>query len=358
MRTSLQKPEKDLSMTTRFPSGTASWRHAGLGAALALAAALPAHATENYAVRALLGAPGFELTTPAFPGWYGQAWYQRYDASSIRGDDGKVLTQTANTPLGPLELTVNGKITANVYVPRITYISEHVLNDGHLGFSATLPYVDQTNEVTLDPSLPAGLSQLQVDVTNALLKLQADPLNGTRRGQADLELEGFVDWQLEATRVIGGFTMDAPVGDYDKNRSVNPGAGNYWTVSPLLVVSKVWESGIEAGLRTTYSFNTVNKDTQVRSGQYLHMDWTALYHVNDLWRLGLQGYVLKQTTDDSGPGVAANGNKGQALSAGPALAYLSESGNWAVDVKWMQEFAVRNRPEGNMLWLRFNYRLQ
>lgn len=345
-------------MTTNFSRGAVLWRRSAIGAALAAAAASPALATENYAVHALLGAPGFELTTPAFPGWYGQAWYQHYQADSIRGDDGKELSESAATPLGPVDITVKGKIKADVYVPRITFISESVLYDGHLGFSATLPYVDQTNEVQLVPTLPAGLTPVQTAVANALVGLQAAPLNGTRRGQADMELEGFVDWQLEATRVIGGFTVDAPVGDYDKKRSVNPGAGNYWTVSPLLVVSRVWENGVEAGVRATYSFNTVNKDTDVRSGQYLHIDWSALYHVNDLWRAGLQGYVLKQTTDDSGPGVAADGNKGQVFAAGPGVAYLSESGNWAIDAKWMQEFSVRNRPEGQMFWLRFNYRLK
>jgi hypothetical protein len=345
-------------MTKNSHDQAALWARTAIGAALAVLAVSPALATENYAVNALLGAPGFELTTPTFPGWYGQAWYERYQADSIRGGDGKELTQSAQTPLGPLTINVKGKIDADVFVPRLTYVSEHVLADGHIGFSATLPFVDQTNQVQLVPTMPAGSTPLQGAVASALLGLQAAPLNGTRSGWANLELESFVDWQLEATRVIAGFTVDAPVGDYDKNRSVNPAAGNYWTASPLLVVSRVWENGIEAGMRATYSFNTVNKDTDVRSGQYLHVDWSALYHFNDLLRAGLQGYVLKQTTDDTGPGVAPDGNKGQAFAVGPGVAYLSDSGNWAIDAKWMREFSVKNRPEGQTLWLRFNYRLQ
>jgi hypothetical protein len=39
------------------------------------------------------------------------------------------------------------------------------------------------------------------------------------------------------------------------------------------------------------------------------------------------------------------------------VAYTSESGTWAVDMKVMQEFAVRNRPEGQLGWLRLNLRL-
>jgi len=64
-----------------------------------------------------------------------------------------------------------------------------------------------------------------------------------------------------------------------------------------------------------------------------------------------------QTTKDKGDGVAADGNKVQTYGAGPTIAYLSESGTWAIDFKVMQEFAVRNRPEGTVGWLRLNFRV-
>jgi hypothetical protein len=48
----------------------------------------------------------------------------------------------------------------------------------------------------------------------------------------------------------------------------------------------------------------------------------------------------------------------QAYSAGPVVAYIAESGTWAVDVKVMQEFSVRNRPEGQLAWVRLNLRFE
>jgi hypothetical protein len=79
--------------------------------------------------------------------------------------------------------------------------------------------------------------------------------------------------------------------------------------------------------------------------------------MNDQWRLGLQGYVLEQTTVDRGPGVPEHGNKVRALGAGPVAGYLAESGTWGLDVKVMKEFSVRNRPEGTTSWVRLNVRL-
>ncbi len=41
-----------------------------------------------------------------------------------------------------------------------------------------------------------------------------------------------------------------------------------------------------------------NHDTDYRSGQIFHFDYSASYRVTDNLRLGLNGYYLKQTTDD------------------------------------------------------------
>jgi hypothetical protein len=326
-------------------------------AAAALLAAAPAFATENSQVRGLLGAPSYELATPQFPGWYGQIWYQHYEANKLRDSDGRTPTQTAATPFGPVTLGVNAKVRADVIVPRVTYITEKIVFDGRLGFSATLPVTKQSTTVRFDAALPAGLSAGQIAAVNSLLAQQGAAHSGSHTGLADSELAAFIDWQQDESRIVGGLAVVAPVGDYDKDRVVNTGSGRYWTLRPLLVASRVWENGLEVGLRATYSFNTVNHATDVRSGQYLHADWAAMYRASDRWHVGLQGYVVKQTTGDTGPGVAADGNKVQALSAGPVVAYIPDSGNWGLDFKLMQEFSVRNRPEGMIGWLRLNVRL-
>lgn len=328
-----------------------------LTTACCLLAATSASATENGQIRGLLGAPSYELATPQFPGLYGQLWVQHYSADKVRGDDGEELTQAVATPLGPLGVQVKAHVRADVVVPRLTYITEQIVADGRLGFSVALPMVHQRTDVTLSAALPAGLSAGQIAVANALLAQEGARRSGSETGLADTELASFIDWASDESRVVAGFAVVAPTGDYDSQRAVNPGAGKYWTLRPLMVASRVWENGLEFGMRATYSFNTKNRDTDVRSGQYLHADWAAMFRATDSWRLGLQGYVVQQTTNDKGPNVAEHGNKARTLGAGPVLAYLSESGTWGLDAKAMQEFSVRNRPEGQVYWLRLNVRL-
>ena len=314
-------------------------------------------ATENGQLRALLGAPSYELATPQFPGWYGQLWLQHYSAHQLKGDDGQALQMQASTPLGTLPVQVQGSIQADVFVARGTWVTDKLLADGRLGFSATLPLVRQRNDIRFSATLPAGAPAAAAAALQSQLDALGAQRSGSRSGQGDLDLAGFVDWQNDDSRLVLGLSVVAPTGAYDAKEAVNPGAGRFWTVRPLLLASKVWENGLELGLRATYSLNTRNTATDLRSGQYLHADYAAMYRVNDEWRLGLQGYLVEQTTHDSGPGVASNGNKARVRALGPMLAYVSEGGVWSADVKVLKEFAVRNRPQGTTTWVRLNLRL-
>ncbi|MDL5031502.1 transporter [Pelomonas sp. APW6] len=327
-------------------------------ALLAATAALgTAHATENGQLRALLGAPSYELASPQFPGWYGQLWLQHYSAKRLKGDDGQALQTQAATPLGTLPVQIQGEIDADVFVTRGTWVTEKLVAEGRLGFSATLPLIRQRNDIRLSATLPAGVPAGAATAVQALLDQQSAARSGSKTGQGDLDVAGFVDWQNDDSRLVLGLSVVAPTGAYDAQRAVNPGAGKFWTVRPLVIASKVWENGVELGLRATYSVNTRNTATDVRSGQYLHADYAAMYRINDEWRTGLQGYLVEQTTRDNGPGVAANGNKARVRSLGPMVAYVSEDGVWSAEFKVAKEFSVRNRPEGTTAWVRLNLRL-
>ncbi|WKB50596.1 SphA family protein [Eleftheria terrae] len=311
-------------------------------ALIAAGLATSAVATEKRQVRALLGGPAQELTTPQFPGLYGQVWLQHYSADKLRDDDGDRYSLTA----GGQPVKVKSDIEATVLVPRLTYMSEQRFFEGRWGTSVSLPIVHQRTRVSLSGNLPA-----------ASLEAGGRSQSGSESGLGDTEISTFLDWQTDDYRIVTSFGAVAPTGDYDKKRAVNPGAGNYWTFRPILVASYVWENGFEVGSRTTYSFNTRNRDTKVRSGQYLHSDLSALYRVNDTTRVGLQGFVLKQTTDDHGGDQATHFNDVQALGLGPVVGYTSESGRWAADAKVLREFAVRDRPEGTITYLRLQVRL-
>jgi hypothetical protein len=327
-----------------------------LAAAVLCLTAGATFATENSQVRGLLGAPSYELATPQFPGIYGQIWAQHYEATKLRDGSGNTPTTSTTIPgVGTLPLKVEGSVRADVLVPRLTFVTDQIIWDGRLGFSAALPMVHQTTHVNLTTSLPAGTPAAVVAGVNGALATASAQRSGSHSGLADPEVSAYLDWAQDESRIVVGVAMNPPLGDYDKNRVVNTGSGKYWTFKPLLVATRAWENGFSVGLRATYNINTRNDDTGVKSGQYLHADWSGMYRLTDQWQLGVQGYVLKQFTADKG-GLAGD-NKVQALSAGPVIAYVAESGNWGVDLKTMQEFSVRNRPQGTLTWLRLNVRL-
>nr|BFE89697.1 hypothetical protein GCM10020185_02330 [Pseudomonas brassicacearum subsp. brassicacearum] len=73
--------------------------------------------------------------------------------------------------------------------------------------------------------------------------------------------------------------------------------------------------------------------------------------------LGLNGYYLKQTTDDKQYGRTVqfagqdvdDGVRGQVFAIGPAL-HLTFLKYASAEIRWAKEFAVENRTEGEMLW--------
>ncbi|MEY8077979.1 transporter, partial [Pseudomonas aeruginosa] len=111
--------------------------------------------------------------------------------------------------------------------------------------------------------------------------------------------------------------------------------------------------------KATYSFNMENHDTDYRSGQIFHFDYSASYRVTDNLRLGLNGYYLKQTTDDKQNGETVrvfgfgeevdDGVRGQVFAIGPAV-HLTFLKYASAEIRWAKEFDVENRPEGDMLW--------
>ena len=116
------------------------------------------------------------------------------------------------------------------------------------------------------------------------------------------------------------------------------------------------ENGIEFGARTTYSFNTKNLDTDYKSGQYLHSDGAVMYQIRDGLRLGAAGYLVVQTTKDSGVGAPEDGNKARVFALGPSIGWQSEDSTIGLEFKVLQEFGAQNRPEGTLGWLRLIYR--
>jgi hypothetical protein len=313
-----------------------------------------AQATENQSLRALLGAPGQEMVLPQSPGLYGQVWFENYHASSFK--DGKGREQSIDVGSG-VSAVRGGSVDAQVVVPRLTYISETYWGEGRLGISVTLPFIRMDATTTLDGRFPAGFPSSSADAVQSQLDMAAAASSKDLLSQGDTEIAPFIDMQDDEARLVLLAALVAPTGDYEPDRSVNAGSGRFWTFRPGVLYGRAWDNGLEFGTRATYSINGVNTATDVRSGQYLHIDYSLMYRFTDQWRGGLHGYAVKQFTKDTGPDVAADGNKAQVFALGPAVSFQSEDGAWGAEFKVLPEFLARNRPQGITTWLRWMVRL-
>ena len=142
-------------------------------------------------------------------------------------------------------------------------------------------------------------------------------------------------------------------GQYSRNDVVNTGLG-YATYSPELAVTYLTRK-LEVSLDAHYDFNSRNTHTDYQSGQLFDVDYVVGYRPVERYQalqLGLNGYLLEQTTDDTQAGrTVGTGNRSQVLGYGPLVRY--DIGHGGLLLKWQHEAFVENRTKGDRIWFQF-----
>ena len=299
-------------MRSHFPR-----RLTGLAAALAaltLGFTGSAQATEGGGTTAAAGAEGFLAGALPPPGTYGLVYATQYRSSQFNDGNG-------NSAIPGF------KVTANVLVSRLVHMTGTTLLGGQLGYYGVLPLVD--------------------------LKVQAAGARDSRTGLGDIEAAPLLAWHGPQWHTAAALAMVLPTGSYSATRMANPG-NNITTLRPVVVTSYLTESGLDLSTKLTYSFNRENSDTHYKSGQYLHADFNAGMRVAPAWQVGLQGYLIRQTTDDTqnGATVGPDGNRTRVFALGPAVRWQTSPTAPSVELRWLKESGARNHTEGNALWLK------
>lgn len=312
---------------------------ATLAATLAAACSLatPAVASELPAVN--LGLTTFiDGAPPAGPGWYVSEYLQYYSADKLRDKDGKAA------PLPKQDIEVTSLVSQAIWM------SADTLWGAHYGVTLLLPAV-------LDARTDDGLG-------NAAL-----PKGNT--GVGDLIVGPFLQWMPimgeNGPIFAHRFEIDVsfPTGEYDNERSVNPGA-NHWTINPYwsgtywvtpdwTVSTRLWY--LWSGKNTDpnpngYAGYGVANARDMRPGEAFHMNFATEYAVTPQLRLGINGYWLKQITETEVNGHAVSGSKEQVFGIGPGVLY-SFSQQDHLFFNAYKESHVRNRPEGERYVVRY-----
>jgi len=180
------------------------------------------------------------------------------------------------------------------------------------------------------------------------------PQTSTVGGLGDLiVIPVMLNWDWGQFHLVTALEFYSPTGSYERQRIVNIGT-NRWAVE--LDAGLTWmdkEHGRQASVFVGYTINRENTATDYRSGDEFHADFVLAQHLPQGWVLGMAGYVLQQTTADSGSGAFLGAFRGRVLGLGPLIGKTVDL--WKLPVtftaKYDVEFAAQNRSTGNELWL-------
>jgi anthranilate 1,2-dioxygenase (deaminating, decarboxylating) large subunit len=282
---------------------------------------------------------------PAGPGFYYQHYAQYWNADQFTDDDGKDgrLFEPLDDP--ELEVFVN-------FFQFIYQSNQELLLGGKWGLDLILPYV------STDLDWDEGV----------------EPLSDNGSGFGDILVGPYLQWDP----IMGKngpvlmhrieLQMIFPTGKYDDDHTVNPGA-NHFYFNPYYAVTLFLSPKLTFSTRIHYLWNAENDEPSkevpptspffgaddVQAGQAMHLNFATAYElVPKRFRVGLNGYVLKQFTDTKVDGDKISGTRERILGIGPGAVYHFSQDNH-IFLNTYVETAGENRPEGYRLNLRWTH---
>ncbi len=267
---------------------------------------------------------------PAGPGFYYQQYAQFYTSNTFRDSHGKELAYDVDVFL-----------SMNQFI----YQSDTpVFMGGKWGLDLLVPVVHIDGEGTVPPLRDNGGGF--GDITFGPF-LQWDPIMGDNGPVFMHRFE---------------FDVIFPTGKYDNDKELNPGS-NHYSLNPYWAATWFFAPNWTASTRIHYLYNFENDDPSTRlypgaddvqPGQAMHANFSVAYAVvPDKFRVGFNGYYLKQFTDSKVDGHNQRGRE-QVLGLGPgAVWHISKDNHVFFNMYFETE--TENRPEGIRTQLRWTH---
>jgi hypothetical protein len=189
-----------------------------------------------------------------------------------------------------------------------------------------------------------GSNATQLAVTGS-----SGPESQTVGGTMDLAPAATLAWQNDNDSWMVYLTGNVPAGSYAGTRLSNVGIGHGAVDGGGVYTydSDATGRSFSAALGVTY--NSINPDTQYRSGIDSHLGLSAMLPLAGGVRAGLSGYVYYQLTGDSGAGDACGSCKSRVAGVGPQVNWTFKVGRqtWSANVRGYWEFWANNRLQGS-----------
>lgn len=160
-------------------------------------------------------------------------------------------------------------------------------------------------------------------------------------------------WHGENTDYFIYQGVSVPLGQYVVGDPKNGGLNHWVFDSNFALTWRIPKTKWEFDFNLGYTINTKNNDTEYKSGDSMHLDYTFGYNISEKFAVGLSGYAFKQIEGDSGSGATLGPFKGEAYGFGASLSYTFAGENLSHPVILTAEFItdthVENRYEANWL---------
>jgi len=271
---------------------------------------------------------------PAGPGFYFTEYIQYYHSERLNGPNGnRLLPSFADEDL-------------NVWVSLSQFIyqsNQNILLGGKWGLDVIVPVVG----LSLDTDLPGPPQDNGAGIGDILVGpfLQWDPIMGASGPIFMHRIE---------------FQMIFPTGKYSSDRELNPGS-NFFSFNPYWAATVFFTPKWTASWRIHYLWNATNDDPNrlfggaddTQAGQAMHLNFATDYEILEkTLRLGVNGYYLKQITDDQANGHDLHDSREQVFAIGPgAVWHITPNSHLFFNAYF--ETAAENRTEGSRFVMRF-----
>lgn len=190
--------------------------------------------------------------------------------------------------------------------------------------------------------------------------------NGT--GLGDTVVGGF----LEAKPIMSGgrpvlayrvqLDVNVPVGDWDRKADLNQST-RYWSLTPLVAVTVLPIPKLEVSARFNYLYNFRTRHASNpqpyrdpfrngQAGQAFWVNYTASYGIWPNLALGVNGYWLRQLTNDRYNGRALVNTKKESLYFGPGAHITADKRN-ILNLNVYLPLVSRGLPSGNQFNAQF-----
>jgi hypothetical protein len=270
------------------------------------------------------------------PGWTSLNYFRWSDFTSIKDNSGQNSALFVDPHIDAVSTLFHAVYVAPVQVP-----------NGAIAFEVLLPVVDFQSHFSA-PGIVLQDNGLNFGDMTFGAAYQSKPIS--------LGSQSVLSWRVD-------FDVTAPTGGFDASKDLNQSSG-FWSLEPYLAVTLLpipkWE--ISARFNYIYNFSTSRGSdppqtpgfvfNNGQAGQAGWINFASSYEVVEGVRPGLNGFWLRQFTNDSTNDISLPGTRVAELYLGPGV-------DWAIDKKNTANFnlylpiSARNTPAGAQLNIQY-----